>query len=40
MYRSSGERLQIAIVGQQTQDAIELGVVTIWRDSAFSSTFY
>ena len=33
MYRSSGERLQIAIAGQQTQDAIELGAVTIWVDS-------
>ncbi len=41
MYRYSGERLKIAAKGEQIQDAIDLGAVTIWADSQLTlSGFY
>ena len=36
MYRSSGERLQVA-AGNRVQDAVELGTVRIWVDSSLLS---
>jgi len=40
MYRSSGERLQVA-AGNPVQDTVKLGTVTIWADSQLTlSAFY